>query len=181
MEWRKTRFDFYEVSDEGLVRSVDRVVNSKGGGTRLCKGRILKQVQDKDGYYTVCIHDRGRQFPMFVHRLVAEAFIPNVEKLPIIHHINGNNQDNNVSNLMWATILFNNSEDIAKKRKSEAAYKRADNKVKIRQYSLDGKFIKEFKSSMDIQRELGFDRSSVTRVCQGKQKTSYGFKWVYLD
>ena len=178
MEWRTTTIsDYYEVSDNGLVRSIDHYVNSKGGSVRLAKGKLLKQYPDRDGYFRVGINGT----PVGVHQLVAMAFIPNPNNLPIVHHINGNNQDNMVENLEWSSVLHNNSEDIARKRKSDAAFSRTDNKVKIRQYSIDGEPIKDFNSSMDIQRELGFDRSSVIRVCQGKQKTSYGYKWVYMD
>lgn len=178
MEWKTTAIsDYYEVSDNGLVRSIDHYVNSKGGSRRLAKGKLLKQCPDKDGYFRVTIYNS----PRGVHQLVAETFIPNPNNLPIVHHINGNNQDNRVENLEWSTVLHNNSEDIARKRKSESAFKRTDNKKKIRQYSLDGEPIKEFNCIMDMERELGFDRSSVIRVCQGKQKTSYGYKWEYMD
>lgn len=182
MEWRKTKIsENYEVSNTGLVRTCDRYIKTKGGSKRLCKGCILKPYADKDGYLRVGIHIEGKQITRGVHQLVAETFIPNDEGLPVIDHINGNNQDNNVENLRWCTVCDNNSTEIAKSRKSNAAYSRIDNKVKIRQYSTDGEPIKDFNSSMDIQRELGFDRSSIIRVCQGKQKTSYGYKWGYLD
>lgn len=177
MEWKTTTIsNYYEVSNNGLVRSIDRYVDSKGGSKRLAKGKLLKQYPDKDGYFRVGINGT----PVGVHKLVALAFIPNPNNLPIVHHINGNNQDNRVENLEWSTVLHNNSEPIARKRKSEGAFKRKDNKKKIRQYSFDGEPIKEFNCLMDIERELGFDRSSIIRVCQGKQKTSYGYKWGYM-
>lgn len=182
MEWRQTTIsDYYEVSDNGLVRSVDHYVNSKGGSKRLARGKLIKQTPDKDGYLNVGIHIDGKQTTYQVHRLVAEAFIPNTENLPIVHHINGNNQNNNVENLEWSTVLHNNSEPIARKRKSDAAFKRTDNKVKIMQYSIDGTPIKLFYSSREIERELGFNSGSVIRVCKGKQKTSYGYKWEYYN
>ena len=158
MIWRKTHLsNFYEVSDTGLIKSVDRYVSSKCGSKRLAPGKILKLTEDEDGYYRVGIHCNGKCCAVGVHRLVAEAFIPNPDNLPVVHHKNGNNQDNRVENLEWATVLYNNSEDIARERKREAAFKRK------------------------VERELGFDRSSIIRVCQGKQKTSYGFKWKYYD
>lgn len=182
MIWRKTHLsNFYEVSDTGLIKSVDRYVSSKCGSKRLAPGKILKLTEDEDGYYRVGIHCNGKCHTVGVHKLVAEAFIPNPDNKPCIDHINGNRQDNRVENLRWCTVEENNAFELARDRKREAAFKRKDNKVKIRQYSLNGEFIKDFNSSMDIERELGFDRSSIIRVCQGKQKTSYGYNWKYLD
>ena len=171
----------YQVSDDGKIRSCDRYVLSKGGSYRISKGREIKQYQDKDGYMQVGLHKDGKQRTLQVHRLVAEAFIPNTDNKPCIDHINAVRNDNRASNLRWLTISENNSTEIAKNRKSISALKREDNKVKIRQLNKDGETIKEFNSSMDIERELGFDRSSILRCCKGKQKLSYGYKWVYMD
>lgn len=178
MKWNKTKVsEYYEVSDSGIVRSCDKLVNCKGGSKRLCKGKKLKPYPDKDGYLMVGINNT----PIGIHRLVAEAFIPNPDNLPVVHHKNGNNQDNRVENLEWATTLYNNSEDIARERKSKSAFNRTDNKVKIRQLTINGEVIKDFNCSMDIQRELGFEHAAILKCCQGKQKTSYGYKWIYMD
>lgn len=181
MEWLKSKFEFYEVSNEGLVRSVDKMVKCKGNSTRVCKGKLLKMVMDKDGYYTVCIHDNDAQFPYFVHKLVAEAFIPNPNNLPIVHHINGNNQDNRVENLEWSTVLHNNSEPIARKRKSEGAFKRKDNKKQIIQYAIDGGLIGIYNSTMEAERNTNVDHSTIIRCCENKQKTAGGYIWKYKN
>lgn len=182
-EWRPVvgYEGLYEVSDWGNVRSLDRMVRSKGGSERLALGKLLKQYLDKDGYKRVGLHSNDKQVIAGVHRLVAEAFIDNPDDLPVIDHRDGHRDNNMVDNLRWFTVSLNNSTEQARQRKRQAAYNRTDNKVKIRQYSLDGEPLKDFDSSMEIERELGFDRSSVIRVCKGKQHTSYGYKWGYLD
>ena len=182
-EWRPVvgYEGLYEVSDWGNVRSLDRMVKTKGGSTRLVKGRVLKQYVDRDGYRRVGLHYDDKQCIAGVHRLVAEAFINNPDNLPVIDHIDGDRGNNMVFNLRWFTVSLNNSTEQARHKKKQAALRRTDNRVKIRQYSLDGKPLKDFNSTMDIVRELGFDRSSIIRVCQGKQHTSYGYKWEYLD
>lgn len=171
----------YEVSDWGRVKGVDRIVFSKGGNVRLARGRIIKPYIDKDGYERVGLHKDGIRKIFGVHRLVAEAFLNKIEGKEIIDHIDGNPSNNNKENLRWATVAENNRTDIAKKRKSIASFKRTDNKRKIRQYSMNMEHIRDFDSLHEIERELGFDNSSIVRVCKGKQKTSYGFKWEYLD
>lgn len=171
----------YQVSDDGRIRSCDRYVVTKGGYNRICHGIEKKQRKDKDGYMKVSLHKDGNLQTFYVHRLVANAFIPNTENKPCVDHINAVRNDNRVENLRWFTVKENNSTDIAKTRKSVGAFKREDNKKKIIQYSLNGEMINKYNSSMDIERELGFEHSAVLRCCKGKQNTSYGYKWVYMD
>lgn len=182
-EWRPVvgYEGLYEVSNFGNVRSLDRLVKSKGESKRLAPSKVLKQHTDKDGYRRVGLHYEDKQITVGVHRLVAQAFIDNLENLPAIDHIDGVRDNNFVGNLRWCSIMQNNSTELAKQRKSLAAYKRIDNKKKIIQHSISGDVIKVFNSSMEIQRELGYKRAAISRCCKGKQKTSYGYKWSFLD
>lgn len=182
MKWKTTTIsEFYEVSNTGIVRSVDRYVNSKGGSKRLVSGRIIKPYIDRDGYLRVGIHFDGKQHVVGIHQLVAEAFIPNPDNLPIVHHINGDNQDNRVENLEWSTVLHNNSEPITRQRKSEKAYNRKDNKKPVEMYSLDGAFLNLFESTREAARQTKLFCSSIGKVCNGKQHTAGGFKFKYQN
>ena len=94
----------YEVSDTGEVRSVDRVLSVTNQKERLFKGRVLLQTVNKHVQYKqVSLWKENKGTSYYVHRLVAEAFIPNPEGKPEVNHIDGNRQNNHISNLEWVT------------------------------------------------------------------------------
>ena len=103
---------YYEVSNIGRVRSL----NYKRTG----KGKILKNIEDYKGYLEVVLTKNGKRKQFKVHRLVAEAFIPNPENKPCIDHINTVKSDNRVENLRWVTYKENsNNEKTLEKFKGE--------------------------------------------------------------
>ena len=93
----------YQVSNTGLVRSIDRV-NSRGAKI---KGRVLAQAEGKGGYKVVCLSKEGKAKEGKVHRLVAQAFIENLGDLPQVNHIDGDKENNEVENLEWVTAKRN--------------------------------------------------------------------------
>ena len=97
----------YQVSDKGEVRSLDRVERSKGDSVRVRKGRVKKLNINQDGYYKVTLWKDNRSKTFVVHRLVANAFIPNPNNLPVVNHKDGEKTNNNVSNLEWCTVQEN--------------------------------------------------------------------------
>lgn len=93
----------YEVSDQGRVRSLDRLVWRPTTPFRR-KGAIIKPQLDGDGYPKVAL---GRAHQRRVHRLVAEAFLPNPEQLPEVDHINAVKVDCRAVNLRWCSRQSN--------------------------------------------------------------------------
>lgn len=93
----------YEVSNLGRVKSFDRVVNCGHGKTRVMKGKILKEVKLRDGYFYVRLCKDTISTRKSIHRLVAETYIPNLDNKKEVNHIDGNKRNNNVSNLEWVT------------------------------------------------------------------------------
>lgn len=99
----------YEVSDSGEVRGLDREVdtNIRFNNKRIVKGKILKKRIGTKGYYSVDLCKEGKVIRTNIHRIVAEAFIPNPDNLKVVNHINGDKQDNKVSNLEWVSYKEN--------------------------------------------------------------------------
>ena len=93
----------YEVSSYGRVRSLDRY------DRRNCfrKGRILKQNNDGRGYMSIelCLNSKIKRY--LVHRLVAQAFIPNPDNLPEVNHKDENPENNSVTNIEWCNRSYN--------------------------------------------------------------------------
>ena len=98
----------YQVSNFGNVKSLARIVHSKKRSDYKIKEKILKQSDTTTGYKKVELHkDNEKRKSFKVHRLVAQAFIPNPENKREVNHIDGNKHNNNVNNLEWVTSSEN--------------------------------------------------------------------------
>lgn len=104
----------YQVSNLGRVKSLDRYVPCNRG-MRLVAERILKQRVNKFGYSQVVMSKDNNMVLKHVHRLVAEAFIPNTENKEQVNHIDGCKHNNVVSNLEWVTRSENSQHAIHQK------------------------------------------------------------------
>ncbi|XOQ12649.1 MAG: hypothetical protein ACFWTY_01360 [Shouchella clausii] len=107
-EWRNIKgFAGYQVSNQGRVRSVDiqyEYIQNGKRVRRMRKGKVLSPCNNGKGYMSVQL---GRKKRIYIHRLVAQAFIPNPLGLSVINHLNGIRHDNRVQNLEWTTQLEN--------------------------------------------------------------------------
>lgn len=110
-EWRDVVGfeEFYQVSNLGRVRSLDRLVdtNIKYVDKRIHKGKLLKSHLNNKGYKKVFLCKNSEPKNHYVHRLVAQAFIPNPDNLPVVNHKDENPSNNCVDNLEWCTQQYN--------------------------------------------------------------------------
>lgn len=154
---------FYEVSNLGRVRSLDRIVR-RGKGTDTQKGRILQPQKNSRGYLQVALCKDGKKKRVLVHRLVAAAFCHQPDGCNLVNHIDCNQENNRADNLEWTTALGNTRHAILQQRMTARAVIRGDNKI----YPI-----------MRMVEEDGYSRSSVCRCCRGELKTHKGEKWRY--
>lgn len=97
---------YYEVSNLGRVRSIDRYVNTKGDSKRIRNGRVLKGIIHNE-YVLVTLSKDNLKSKKRVHRIVAEAFLPNPDNLPQVNHKDEDKTNNNVTNLEWCDSKYN--------------------------------------------------------------------------
>lgn len=165
----------YQVSSEGRVKSL-----------KYGKEKILKSGKNSGGYLKVQLCKEGKIRHYLVHKLVAQAFIPNPNNKPFIDHINTIKTDNRVENLRWCTQKENQNNPITK-IKFKNNYKPCLGKFgkshpvskPILQFTLDGELVRKWDSITDAEKEIGFCHSNISKCCEGKRKSAFGYIWKY--
>ena len=155
----------YQVSDDGRVRSIAQGVWKEMG------------VMCDRGYRKVSLRNplTKRSTIVGVHRLVAQAFIPNPDNLPEVNHINEDKSDNRVENLEWCTRRQNMGCGSVSRRISQKLSKRVA-RVDLK----TGRVVELFCGARDAQRS-GWDSGGVSRCCTGAVASYKGFGWRYVD
>ena len=145
-------------------------ISTKGRVRNIRTGRILKYGIDGHGYpFVVLYKANSKPKQIKIHKLVAESFIDNPNKLPQVDHIDEVKTNNDVSNLRWVSA----SENIR-----HSSHKQS---CKIKQLTLDGELVKVWESSKQIEKETGYSHGNILKCCRGKYKQAYGYHWEYTD
>lgn len=192
-EWKPVKgFDGYYISSFGRVWSDKQ------------KARFMKPRSTGNGYLMVGLYIKNKQYPKLVHRLVAEAFIPNIHDFPQVNHKDEVKSNNRVDNLEWCTSKYNNNYGTVKEKKSmfwKGVPKTEEQKIKIREkrklqdmsclykpiWMCDKhthEKIKRFESigiasACIAGKEDG--RHAINHVLKGKHKSSFGYWWCYAN
>ena len=99
---------YYEISENGIIKSLEKEVNNSKTTKRVVKERIRKPYVTKKGYVQIMLSKHKINYKFYIHRLVAINFIDNPDNKLEVNHIDGNKQNNHVSNLEWCTRSENN-------------------------------------------------------------------------
>lgn len=163
IEWRPVvgYEGYYEVSNRGDVRSLTRTA-LQGNRYVTYKGKQRKFFLDTTGYYTLILHSHGGIEKKYVHRLVAEAFIPNPDNLESVDHINFDRTDNRVENLRWLSRRDNNLHSYRAGRHGQA----------VPVLRSDGKL---FRSGSEAARASGGHPQGVWDVIHGERNSYKGY------
>lgn len=142
----------------------------------------IKPKTHSNGYLQVAFGRKSGN--KYVHRLVAEAFIPNPDNKPQVNHKNGIKTDNRVENLEWVTKSENE-----KHKYRVLGYENPKGFFgKLGKFSKKSKIIKQIKNdktisvfygAYDVERKTGINHASIWRCCNNKQKTAGGYIWKY--
>ena len=157
----------YQGSNLGRMRSLDRWVKSKSGSVRLCKGKILKLCTDKYGYLKVGLWKNNKVKTYYVHRLVAEVFLPNPNNYKEVNHKDENKLNNVVSNLEWCDAKYNSNYGTRNERMSKSLTNNIYTSREVDVYDLDMNFIETLPSSKECGRKYKVQHSNVRYCCNG--------------
>ena len=175
-KWRDIRGyeGLYQVSNFGRVASLGRKISR-----RLTSTLILKQYLLPNGYLFIRLSKNSKYTNKLVHRLVAEAFIPNPNNLPQVNHKDEDKTNNVWSNLEWVSASRNSNYGTRNTRISNVLANCESTSKRIAQYTKNLELVRIFPSAKEIQRELGYCNGNIIRVCKGHRPFAYGFIWKY--
>lgn len=168
-EWRDIKgFEgLYQVSNLGNVKRLK---------SYWCKKeRIVKQSPNNQGYLRLTLCKNNVKYPKRVHRLVAEAFLPNPDNLPQVNHKDENKLNNRVDNLEWCTAQYNINYGTCVQRTAEK------NRIKVNQYTKNMEFIREWHSITDAAHSFNAKCGNISKCCKHRLPQAYGYIWRYID
>lgn len=180
----------YQVSDLGRIKSLCDWAGNKFVKRYIKREKILNFKAKKNGYYLVTLRKNNKITYKTVHRLVAETFIPNPNKFPVVNHIDGNKTNNIVDNLEWCTYKQNNLharvtgliKPVANGVWKGKFGKEHNQSKKV--YQIDkntNEIVNVFYGVAEASRETKVCKRTIYAVVEGQRKTSGGYKWRYAN
>lgn len=146
------------------------------GGFRNKRERVrYGENPNRSGYIAAGLRVEGKAKTVLVHRLVAAAFVPNPDNLPVVNHVNGVRHDNRALNLEWVTPRENRERVVL----PPATPRRG---VQVAETPLSGEAVQRTWSSVAAAcRTLGISRAGILACCNGEKRSFAGSAWAFLD
>lgn len=154
-------------------------VSNLGRVKRVTSGRILKGNKDRKGYLLVGLYKHSIRCSKQIHRLVAQAFIPNTENKPQVNHIDENKINNMVSNLNWMTAKENMNHGTRNERAGKAVSKRLSIAIIATNIKTDEST--EFYGTRECARQLNLNKGNINSVLKGRYKQTGGYTFKYKE
>jgi hypothetical protein len=166
----------YQVSNLGRVKSVDRCILDTTGRKQTKPSKMIAQRKrnHRYKYVSVNLYKDNKIKAHVVHRLVAQAFIPNPENKPQVNHIDENPENNRADNLEWVTAYENMHYNDLVRRINRKATK------PVNAYDMQGNLVYSF-GSMGEAEKCGFNRYAISANINGRTKTSGGYVWKLAE
>jgi hypothetical protein len=164
----------YQISNLGRIKSLDK----KDSIGRKIKGKLMRNIVRKDGYFGIILSKDGKAKDFLIHRLVAQAFVLNKDNYKEVNHKDECKQNNNATNLEWCNRKYNVNYGNANKERRKTLLNR--NGKKIKQYDKNRGLIEYYESLGDANRKTGINISHISQCCNKKRKTAGGYIWEYV-
>ena len=165
----------YQVSNLGRVKSLEKWVQNHGK-LQHHPEKIKKLCIKPNGYLTLQLYKDNKPKNCHVHRLVAEAFLPNPDNKSTVNHINGDKQDNRAANLEWSTYTENNKHAYDTGLNDENHRRNRKGSCAVEQYDEDMNMIKTYPSMREAARQTGIDCAAISLGIKKGWKFG-GFIW----
>lgn len=163
-EWKdiKNYEGLYQISNLGRVKKINK------SNIIICKPSI-----DTSGYKQIVLTKNKKRKSYKIHRLIAQAFIPNPNNLPQINHKDENKLNNDVSNLEWCTLQYNCNYGSRNYRCTR------HRQHKVQQYNKQNNLVREYLSLKEAEKITKIKYQQISSCCRNKQKSAGGYIWKY--
>lgn len=151
----------YQVSNKGRIKSLKRIIDTTKY-KKIVGESIKKQFLGTNGYMMTVLSKNGRKSPKMIHRLVANAFIPNPQNLPQVNHKDENKLNNNADNLEWCSRKYNCQYGTRNKRVGDKQSKT------VYMYDLSNNLLDTFTSTVEASKKLGLTQSAISYNCKNE-------------